>query len=96
MAEASRVGISALVSAAESGEEITLSRHGRVVAKLVTEREIQQLRKDRELLQEATLVMARFATNTGARTDLDDALEAFGFDRSQLEAELDGESRSSP
>jgi hypothetical protein len=32
--------------------------------------------------------MARFATDSGARTDLDSAMEAFGINRSELEAEI--------
>ncbi|BAC19793.1 hypothetical protein HMPREF0290_0580 [Corynebacterium efficiens YS-314] len=50
-----------------------------------------QLRKERELLRDAALVMARFATDSGARTDLDKAMEAFGLDRAELEAELAAE-----
>jgi hypothetical protein len=37
------------------------------------------------------LLLARVATDTGVRTDLDDAISAFGFDRSELEAELDAD-----
>ncbi|AGS33673.1 hypothetical protein B841_00950 [Corynebacterium maris DSM 45190] len=90
--EASRTGVSGLVSAAEAGERIVLSRHGRVVAQLVSAEEMEQLRRERELLRDTALVMARFATDSGARTELDEAMEAFGLDRAELEAELAADS----
>lgn len=89
--QASRKGVSGLVSSAEAGQDITLSRHGRVVAELVSAEEIAALRRDREMLRDAALVMARFATDSGVRTDLDGAMEAFGLDRTELEAELEAE-----
>lgn len=91
LTEASRTGVSGLVSSAEAGEEIALSRHGRVVAEIVSAHEIDELRKDREALRDAALVMARFATDSGARTDLDQAMKAFGLERGELEAELAAE-----
>lgn len=74
-----------------AGEEIALSRHGRIVAEVVSAQEMTQLRKERELLWDAALVMVRFATDSGARTDLDKAMEAFDLDRAELEAELAAE-----
>ncbi|MCP1387504.1 hypothetical protein M5J20_04795 [Corynebacterium sp. TA-R-1] len=41
-----------------------------------------------EDLLDATLVAARFATDSGARIELVDAIEMLGFDRAELEAEL--------
>lgn len=86
--EASRAGISALVASAEAGNDIPLSRHGKVVAEVVSAEEICSLRRDRDTLRDAALVMARFATDTGIRTDLDQAMESFGFTRAELEAEI--------
>ena len=86
--EASRAGISALVASAEAGNGIPLSRHGKVVAEVVSAEEISSLRRDRDTLRDAALVMARFATDTGIRTDLDQAMESFGFTRAELEAEI--------
>ncbi|MGP7814904.1 MULTISPECIES: type II toxin-antitoxin system Phd/YefM family antitoxin [Micrococcaceae] len=85
--DASRAGISALVTAAEEGKDTSLSRHGKVVAEIVSAREIAQLRRDRETLRDAALVMARFATDSGVRTDLDQAMEFFNLNRAELEAE---------
>lgn len=87
--EANRSGISGLISSAESGQEIALSRHGRVVAEIVSADEIDQLRRDRETLRDAALVMTRIATDSGNRTNLDDAMTAFGVDRAELEAEIE-------
>jgi antitoxin (DNA-binding transcriptional repressor) of toxin-antitoxin stability system len=86
--EASRAGLSSLVASAEAGHDVPLSRHGKVVAEVVSAEEISGLRRDRDTLRDAALVMARFATDTGVRTDLDQAMEFFGFTRAELEAEI--------
>lgn len=39
----------------------------------------------------AGLVLARELSDTGNRTDLDDVIAAFGFDRTELEDELDAD-----
>jgi hypothetical protein len=44
-----------------------------------------------ERLRNAVDVLARTVDDDGARSDLDDVIDALGFDRSQLEAELDAE-----
>ncbi len=86
--EASRTGVSGLVSSAEAGNDVALSRHGHIVAEIVTAEEIAGLRRDRETLRDAALVMIRVATDSGVRTDLDQAMEAFGVTRADLEAEI--------
>jgi antitoxin (DNA-binding transcriptional repressor) of toxin-antitoxin stability system len=87
--EASRTGVSGLVSSAEAGIDVALSRHGHVVAEIVSADEIAGLRRDRETLRDAALVMVRFATDSGVRTDLDRAMEAFGISRAELETEIE-------
>lgn len=87
--QANHRGISGLASAAEAGDEISLSRHGHIVATILSAREAEQLRQDRETLRDAALVMTRMATDSGARTDLDDAMAMFGIDRDELQAEID-------
>jgi hypothetical protein len=42
-------------------------------------------------LRSAALVLTRLVTDDGRRTDLDDVIAAFGFDRAELEAELDAD-----
>lgn len=44
-----------------------------------------------EDLADAALILARVATDTGARTDLNVAIGALGYDREVLEAEIDRE-----
>lgn len=92
ISNASSTGVSGLVSRAEAGDTVSLARHGRVVAEIVSAEEIAALRRDRETLRDAALITARLATDTGVRTDLDQAMAAFGLDRTELEAELDVES----
>ena len=47
-------------------------------------------------LRLAALVLARAATDTGERTSLDDVLVTFGFDRAELQAEMDAELAAEP
>lgn len=86
--EANRRGISGLVRSAEAGPSVSLSRQGRVVAEIVSAQEIESLRKDRDDLADALLALSRFITDTGKRTELDDVIADLGFDRTELEAEL--------
>ncbi len=50
---------------------------------------------DAELLpadmRSAALVLARVAADDGERTDLDDVIDVLGFDRTQIEAELNAD-----
>jgi hypothetical protein len=50
--------------------------------------ELAELEAD---LRSAALVLARAATDNGQRTDLDDVIATLGFNRSELETELDVE-----
>ena len=43
---------------------------------------------DRETLRDVVLVMNRMVTDSGNRTELDDAMEAFGINRDELESEI--------
>ena len=81
-------GVAGLVKDAERGEDIIIERHGRAVAAVVSVEHFDELRLVRADLNAAALVLARELTDVGHRTDLNDAIEAFGFDRAELEAEL--------
>ena len=84
--EAATAGLPALVRTAEAGTDIVLNRHGQPVALVVsTQRaaEIDELKQD---LIDVALLLARAATDNGSRTDLDVAIEAFGFSREELES----------
>ena len=86
--DANRVGTSGLVSSADSGRVVTLSRHGKPVAEIVSREEMDLLRRDRETLRDVVLIMTRMVTDSGNRTELDDAMEAFGINRDELESEI--------
>lgn len=86
--DANHVGISGLVSSAESGQVVTLSRHGKPVAEIVSREAMDLLRRDRETLRDVVLIMTRMVTDSGNRTELDDAMEAFGINRDELESEI--------
>lgn len=84
-------GVAGLVKDAERGEDIVVERHGRAVAAVISVEHFEELNRVRADLTAAALVLARELTDSGDRTDLNDAIAAFGFDRAELEAELDAD-----
>jgi prevent-host-death family protein len=88
---ASARGVSGLLKEAESGTDVVVERHGRAVAAIVSMRHLNELAELESDLRSAALVLARAASDDGHRTDLDETITALGFDRSELEAELDAE-----
>lgn len=81
-------GVAGLVKDAERGDEIIVERRGRPVAAVVSISHLEDLHRLRADVTSAALVLARELTDSGRRTDLDDALAAFGLDRAELSAEL--------
>ena len=84
-------GVAGLVKDAERGEDIIVERHGRAVAAVISVEHFDELHRVRADLTAAALVLAREVTDTGNRTDLNDAIAAFGFDRAELETELEAD-----
>jgi prevent-host-death family protein len=84
-------GVAGLVKDAERGEDIIIERHGRAVAAVISVEHFDELHRLRADLNAAALVLARELTDAGSRTDLNDAIVAFGFERADLEAELDAD-----
>lgn len=84
-------GVNALVGLVEKGGDVLIARGDRPVAMVTSPQELAGLRRTREALREASLIMTRCAADSGFRTDLDEALNAFGLDRVDLEAEELGE-----
>lgn len=84
--EASRRGVSRLVSDAESGHATILRRHSEPVAAVIGYAELQRLQALERDLVDVALVLARAATDTGRRTGLDAVIESFGYSREQLAA----------
>lgn len=89
--EAAQRGVSAIVRAASEGHEIVVERRGEAVAAVVGMERLGELAELEADLRSAALVLSRLATDDGRRTDLDDVITAFGFDRADLEAELDAD-----
>ena len=89
--EAASRGVPRLVRDAEMGEDVVVERRGRAVAAVVSMRHLEEIRRLESDLHDAVLLLARLATDTGARTALDTVISDFGFDRAELEAELDAE-----
>jgi antitoxin (DNA-binding transcriptional repressor) of toxin-antitoxin stability system len=89
--EAAERGVSAIVRAAGEGHDIVVERHGQAVAAVVGMQRISELAELEADLRSAALVLSRLATDDGRRTDLDEVIAAFGYDRAELEAELDAD-----
>lgn len=80
-----------LVRDAERCGLVTVERHGTAAAVVVGAQRFAELNELEADLRSAALVLSRFATDSGARTDLDEVISTLGFDRTELEAELDPE-----
>lgn len=89
--EAAERGVSAIVRAAGEGHDIVVERHGQAIAAVVGMQRISEIAELEADLRSAALVLSRLATDDGRRTDLDDVIAAFGYDRAELEAELDAD-----
>jgi prevent-host-death family protein len=85
--EAAAAGVPSLVRDAENGGDVIVARRGHPVAAVVSMRRLDQLRVLEADLRDLALVLTRAATDTGARTELDEVISSFGFDRAELEAE---------
>lgn len=99
--DASKRGVSRIVADAESGAAIVVERRGEPAAVVVGMKRMQSILEREDDLRSAVLVLSRAATDTGNRTSLDDVISALGFDRAELEEELEageaaGFSDSSP
>lgn len=82
--EASRRGVSKLVTDAENGHPTILRRHAEPVAAVIGIHELQRLQSLERDLIDVALVLTRSASDNGKRTSLDTAIESLGFTREQL------------
>ncbi len=89
--EASERGLSSVVRSAAEGLDIVIERHGRPQAVIIGMDRIERIQELERDLQSAALILSRIATDNGNRTDLDAVIEAFGFNRADLQAELDAD-----
>jgi hypothetical protein len=84
--EASRRGVSRLVTDAEAGHATVLRRRAVPVAAVVSYQELQRLAALEHDLTDVALVLTRAATDNGHRTALDEVIATFGYSRAELEA----------
>jgi prevent-host-death family protein len=91
VSQATSRGVAGLLKDAEHGEAVIVARHGQPVAAVIGMARLQELRALESDLRDAMLILTRAATDPGTRTSLDEAIEAFGFSRADLEAELEAD-----
>lgn len=80
-----------LVSDAEHGSDVVVTRRQQPVAAVVSMRRLAEIEQAVADLHDLALVLARSATDSGQRTSLDDVLSAFGHTRESLRALPDDE-----
>lgn len=93
--DAAKRGLPRLVADAEAGASVVVERRGVPAAVVVGIERMQAILRREDDLRSAALVLTRAATDSGNRSSLDEVISAFGFDRAELEAELDAELRAS-
>lgn len=85
ISDAGKVGISALVKAAEQGEQRVLMRNSKPVAALVGIDVLERAEELEERILDVSLALTRLVTTSERRHSLDDVLDRFGFTRGELE-----------
>lgn len=89
--DANARGVAGLVRDAEDGHNVVIARRGKPVAAVVSTARLAEIEQTEADLRDSILVLTRMATDGGAHTSLDEVIERFGFDRAELEAELDAD-----
>jgi prevent-host-death family protein len=89
--EATRRGVAGLVSDAEHGSDVVVTRRQRPVAVVVGISRLVEIEEAASDLRDLALILARASTDTGRRTPLDDVIAAFGHSRDSLAALPDDE-----
>lgn len=89
--DAGKRGLSRIVADAEAGAAVVVERRGKPAAVVVGMKRIQSILEREDDVRSAVLVLSRAATDSGNRTSLDEVISAFGFDRAELEEELEAE-----
>jgi hypothetical protein len=84
IAEASRLGVAALVREAEAGCAQVLLRHDKPIAAVVSIEWLDRLQELEHDLLDVILATARMATAGPRRHSLDEVLARFGYTREQL------------
>jgi len=89
--EATQRGVAGLVSEAEKGSDVVVTRRQRPVAVVVGISRLIEIEEAASDLHDLALVLVRASTDTGRRTPLDDVITAFGHTRESLAALADDE-----
>lgn len=89
--EATQRGVAGLVSEAEKGSDVVVTRRQRPVAAVVGISRLTEIEETISDLHDLALVLVRASTDTGHRTPLDDVITAFGHTRESLAALADDE-----
>jgi prevent-host-death family protein len=84
ISDANKIGISALVKAAEHGGQRVLVRSGKPVAAVIGIDALQRAEELEERLLDVSLGLTRLLTASERRHSLDDVLDRFGFTREEL------------
>jgi prevent-host-death family protein len=84
ISEASQKGVSALIRAAEEGQDQVVLRNNKPVAAVVSMRRLDEQQQLREDLADVTMLAARMLTTDGQVSSLDEVLARFGFTRDEL------------
>ncbi len=84
VSEAGKLGVSALVKAAERGEQRVLMRNNKPIAAVVGIDVLERTEELEERLLDVSLALTRLLTTDERRHSLDDVLDRFGFTRDDL------------
>lgn len=85
--EASRQGVSKLVSEASAGRELILIKNNKPAAVILGIEKLERLQRLEEDIRLLTMALVRAATDTGERVTLEDAAARFGIDLDELASE---------
>jgi prevent-host-death family protein len=85
ISDAGKIGLSALVKAAERGEQRVLMRNNKPIAAVVGIDMLERTEELEERLLDVSLALTRLLTTDERRHSLDDVLDRFGFTRDDLD-----------
>jgi len=89
MSDAAKKGVPGLARTAETGTTVMVERNHRPVAAIIGVDQLHRFEEAERDLRDLSIVLIRSATDTGVRSSLADVMNRFGFDRAQVERELD-------
>ena len=84
ISDANKLGVSALVRAAEEGHDRIVLRNNKAVAVVMSVERFERLQQLQDDLIDITLATSRMMTTSGQRHTLDDVIERFGYSREEL------------